>query len=163
MYSLGVHRPEQRPHQPQSPWHPTGCHKLSAAQSRAWGAPRVAGASRLTCMAVVCGTACVFQAWPCGSPHRSLTCLPQRALGSSQSEHECCWSRASLDVGCISVGDMPRKVTGATGEAFVPLSQGCQTGADSSDGELSQLLRARFSVAYELEHSHVSWLLRSPP
>lgn len=70
---------------------------------------------------------------------------------------------ATLDLGCISVGDMPRKVTGAAGEVFVPLSQGCQTGADSSDGELSQLLRARFSVAYELEHSHVSWLLRSPP
>lgn len=41
----------------------------------------------------------------------------------------------------------------------MPLSQGCQTGADSSDGELSAP-SVRFSVAYELEHSHVSWLLQ---
>lgn len=31
MYSLGVHRPEQRPHQPQSPWHPSWPHRVPQA------------------------------------------------------------------------------------------------------------------------------------
>ena len=94
---------------------------------------------------------------PYGSPHHSLTCPPQRVLGISQSEHKCCWSRAPLDLR-VHFSWRHGQESGAAGKAFVPLSQGCQKASG-----LSQLLCARFSVAYDLEHLHVSWLLSSPP
>lgn len=49
------------------------------------------------CMAVVCGTACLPGLAHVGRPITPSR-PPQQVLGSSQSEHKCCWSQAPLDL-----------------------------------------------------------------